>query len=375
MTKAAPPLLPEGLRDRLPDEAEAASRVVRALVDAMAAHGYRRVAPPIAEFRETLAGDADDPAAKDLLRFTDPVSRRTLAIRPDITRQVGRIAQSRLVDAARPLRLCYAGQVVKLAASTVWPEREMLQVGAELIGTDSVAATCEIARLAVDALTAAGVRDITVDLTLPDVVDTLAAGPFPLAPDVVEAVKAELDAKDAGAIAALGAHAYLPLMAATGPIATAVERLRAIDAGGALASRIAALEAVAHAVSHAAKVTLDPTERHGFEYQSSIGFSIFVAGHAVTIGRGGCYQVNADGAGCGEPAVGFSLYPDPLIVAGLGSATAPAQLLFLPIGHDPAAASRLRAADWNTITALSDADDGAALGCTHYLGPAGPVAY
>ncbi len=349
--------------------------MVRALVDAMAAHGYRRVAPPIAEFRETLAGDADDPAAKDLLRFTDPVSRRTLAIRPDITRQVGRIAQSRLVDAPRPLRLCYAGQVVKLAASTVWPEREMLQVGAELIGTDSVAATCEIARLAVDALTAAGVRDITVDLTLPDVVDTLAAGPFPLAPDVVEAVKAELDAKDAGAIAALGAHAYLPLMAAAGPIASAVERLRAIDAGGALASRIAALEAVAHAVSHAATVTLDPTERHGFEYQSSIGFSIFVAGHAVTIGRGGCYLVNTDGAECGEPAVGFSLYPDPLIVAGLGNETAPARLLFLPIGHDPAAASSLRAADWNTITALSDADDGAALGCTHYLGPAGPVAY
>ena len=38
MTKA-PALLPEGLRDRLPRQAEAASRVTRALGDAMRAHG------------------------------------------------------------------------------------------------------------------------------------------------------------------------------------------------------------------------------------------------------------------------------------------------------------------------------------------------
>ena len=137
MTKA-PALLPEGLRDRLPAQAEAASRVTRALVDAMRAHGYGRVSPPLAEFRETLGGD-DDRSSRDLLRFTDPVSQRTLALRPDITRQVGRIATSLLAKAPRPLRLCYAGQIVKLRASQLRPAREMLQVGAELIGSDGVA--------------------------------------------------------------------------------------------------------------------------------------------------------------------------------------------------------------------------------------------
>src|SRR3546814_3058413 len=92
MTKA-PALLPEGLRDRLPQQAETASRVTRALVDAMRSHGYGRVAPPLAEFRETLGGD-DERSARDLLRFTDPVSQRPLALRPDITRQVGRIASA-----------------------------------------------------------------------------------------------------------------------------------------------------------------------------------------------------------------------------------------------------------------------------------------
>ena len=155
MTKA-PALLPEGLRDRLPAQAEASSRVTRALVDAMRAHGYGRVSPPLAEFRETLGGN-DERAARDLLRFTDPVSQRTLALRPDITRQVGRIATSLLGHAPRPLRLCYAGQVVKLRASQLRPAREMLQVGAELIGSDSVAAAREIVSVAIDALDAAGI--------------------------------------------------------------------------------------------------------------------------------------------------------------------------------------------------------------------------
>lgn len=366
MTRTTPKLLPEGLRDRLPDEAEAVSRVTRALIDAMAGHGYRRIAPPIAEFRETLAGDAHDPASRDLLRFTDPVSRRTLAIRPDITRQVGRIATTRLAAAARPLRLSYAGQVVKLTATTLWPDREMAQVGAELIGSDSLAAVTEVLTVAVDALTAAGVTGITVDLTLPDLVDTLAASAFPLDADAIAAVKAELDAKDAGALAALGADAYLPLIAATGPFPKALDRLRAIDAGGVLTSRIAALEALAASVGDRVTVTLDPTERHGFEYQSWIGFSIFVAGHAVTIGRGGSYVItHPDGRI--EPAVGFSLYPDPLIGAGLGSDAGEGKTLFLPLGHDTAAAARLRGEGWVTIAALSDSDDAGALGCTHRL--------
>ena len=363
-----PQLLPEGLRDRLPPEAEAASRVTRALIDVLRSHGYARVSPPIAEFRETLAGNAKDPAAKDLLRFTDPVSRRTLAIRPDITRQIGRIATSRLASAPRPLRLSYAGQVVKLTASSLWPDREMTQVGAELIGTDSVAAVGEVVGIAVEALTAAGVTGITVDLTLPDLVDTLAAEEFPLPPELIPAVKTELDSKDAGALAALGAHAYLPLIAATGPFDAAVARLEAIDARGALASRIAALKSIAGSLAPHATVTLDPSERHGFEYQRWIGFSIFVAGHAVTIGRGGSYSIaHADGRS--EPAVGFSLYPDPLIGAGLGRDEVE-ERIFLPLGHDPAVAAELRAQGWITVAALSDTDLSA--GCSMRLGPDGP---
>lgn len=364
------PLLPEGLRDRLPPHAEAASRVTRALLDAMKGFGYERVAPPLAEYRETL--DADG-GGRDLLRFTDPVSQRTLAIRPDITTQVGRIATSRMAHAARPLRLSYAGQVIKLRASELRPEREMMQVGAEIIGNDGVAAAREIVRVALASLEAAGVTGITIDFTLPDLVDTLAASTLPLEADQIAAVKTELDAKDAGALTALGADAYLPLIAAAGPFEQAISRLKELDGSEAIASRITALEAIAAEVGDKATVTLDPTERHGFEYQSWFGFSLFVRGASGFVGRGGSYQV-AHADGTSEPAIGFSLYPDPLIDDGLGRDNMEAKRIFLPVGHDEAAATVLRAQGWVTIAALDEGDDAAALGCSHRLGDNGPEA-
>ena len=248
-----------------------------------------------------------------------------------------------------------------------------MQVGAEIIGNDGVAAAREIVRVALASLEAAGVTGITIDFTLPDLVDTLAASTLPLETDQIAAVKAELDAKDAGALTALGADAYLPLIAAAGPFEQAISRLKELDGSEAIASRIAALEAIAAEVGDKATVTLDPTERHGFEYQSWFGFSLFVRGASGFVGRGGSYQV-AHGDGTFEPAIGFSLYPDPLIDDGLGRDNSKTKRIFLPVGHDEAAAAVLRAQGWVTIAALGENDDAVALGCSHRLGDNGPEA-
>ena len=366
MTSIPAGLLPEGLSDRLPPQAEASARLIRNVLDTVASHGYTRVQTPLAEFEETLVSRLKSARAQDLLRAVDPVSQRTLAIRPDITAQIGRIAVTRLKQAARPLRLSYAGQVIKLRANQLRPEREQSQVGAELIGTDSVAAATEIVSVAIEALQAAGVTGITVDFTLPDLVDQLAAGPMPLSAEEIEAVRGELDAKDAGGLAALGAPAkpYLPLIEAAGPFHTALEKLEAIQSGGVLDSRIAALRAIARPIGWEVTLTLDPTERHGFEYQSWFGFSIFAEGFVGEIGRGGSYTiVHVDGRE--EPAIGFSLYPDPLIDAGFGRVVL--RRIFLPREADEDSVRQLRAEGWQTVAALSPEDDGAALGCTHWL--------
>jgi len=359
---STPGLLPVGLRDRLPPQAEAASRLLHRVIVAIGRHGYERVSPPLAEFEDELVGRLKSARAHDLLRVVDPVSQRTLALRPDITAQVGRIAATRMAHRARPLRLAYGGPVLKLRATQLRPERELIQAGAELIGTASVAAVIEVLGVAIEALETAGVEGITVDLTLPDLVETLATGTMPVAPADLAAVRDLLDAKDAGGLAALGATAYLPFLDAAGPIAPALARLRALGIA-ALGDRLDAITAIAAAFADRVTLTLDPTERHGFEYQSWIGFSLFGRGLSGEVGRGGSYAVmHGDRE---EEAIGFSLYIDPLVDAGLGHE--PHCRVFVPLGADPKAAARLRGEGWTTVAALSDADEPVALGCSHRL--------
>jgi ATP phosphoribosyltransferase regulatory subunit len=84
------------------------------------------------------------------------------------------------------------------------------------------------------------------------------------------------------------------------------------------------------------------------------------------LGRGGSYRILGAKDSGDEPAIGFSLYPDHLIDA-LAASEPARDTLFLPLGHDPAHAARLRAIGWRTVAALCKDCDAKALGCTHRL--------
>lgn len=356
-------LLPSGFHDRLPPDADAAARLERRVLDAAHAYGYERVDPPLAEFEDALGHRLKAARAQDAVRFVDPISQRTLAIRPDITAQVGRIAATRMGHHPRPLRLSYAGSVLRLRASELSPERERRQAGCELIGLDTIAAAQEVVTVAVEALEAAGVTGISIDFTLPDLLATLAAGPLPLGDVSLDELADRLDAKDAGAVAAL-APSYLPMIEAAGPFETAHDRLCRFDVGGALRSRLDGLWKVAEAVKGRVALTLDPTERHGFEYQTWLGYSLFADGARGEIGRGGSYTiVHEDGSE--ETAIGFTLYIDAIVAAGLTHDER--RRLFVPLGADPMLAAKLRSEGWVTVAALEAGDTPEAQLCTHVL--------
>lgn len=353
-------LLPEGLRDRLPPFADAAAATEARVLAAIAAHGYERADPPLAEFAEGLGTRLKAGALHDAVRFVDPVSQRTLAIRPDLTAQIARVAATRMAHHPRPLRLSYAGAVLKLRASQLSPARETRQIGAELFGVDSIAAAQELVTVAIEALYAAGVAQPSIDFTLPDLVDTLAAGALPVAGEHLDALRQRLDAKDAGGVAAI-APDYLPLIAAAGPFDQALARLRAFDTGGVLTTRLDGLAAIARSLDGRVAMTLDPTERHGFEYQTWLGFSLFGGSSPTEIGRGGTYMVmHEDGAE--EAATGFSLYADRLACDQPAGAR---RRLFLPFGTTAADGASLRAAGWVTVAALHAGDTPEAQLCTH----------
>lgn len=358
-------LLPSGFRDRLPPAAEAASHLVRTVVDAFAARGYERVAPPLVEHEASITRWLGKQMGAALFRSPDPATGEALALRPDITGQIARIAATRLAAAPRPLRLAYAGPVLRARAGQLDPARELTQAGAELVGSDAVPALAELVTTALEALGAAGVSDLSVDLTTPGLVAELAASRWPV--NDLTALLAALDGKDWGALESEETAPYRALLEAAGEASAALPRLASL--APALADEI---EALIEALPDV-RVTIDPTERHGFEYHSWIGFSLFGSAggrpFATEIGRGGAYRVRHPDGG-EERAAGVSLYVDTLVDAGLGAA--PRRRLFLPVGTPPALALELRAQGWATVQALSERDS--AEGCTHFWNGHEPVA-
>ncbi|MEM6492485.1 MAG: ATP phosphoribosyltransferase regulatory subunit, partial [Pseudomonadota bacterium] len=174
-------LLPAGFADLLPAAAEHEAQLTAQLLNAMRLRGYRRVTPPLVEFERSLTGGAGESKAAAAFRLMDPVSQSMMALRPDMTPQVARIAATRLRNAPRPLRLSYAGQVLRVDRDQLRPERQFAQVGAEVIGGDRLEGDVEILVMCVEALGGAGVRGVSVDLSAPTLVDA-ALAPFDFGP-------------------------------------------------------------------------------------------------------------------------------------------------------------------------------------------------
>ena len=367
----SPALLPAGLADLLPPEAEREAALVERMAEVFARHGYERVKPPLLEFEDSLFAGSGAALAEQTFRLMDPVSQRMMGLRADTTPQVARIAATRMGRTPRPLRLSYAGQVLRVRGTQLAPARQLPQTGIELIGPDLPAADAEVAAVAAEALAAIGIAEPTLDITLPR-----------LAPALLEAAGVEgearrrlaraLDRKDAAAVAELakeagGAALLLPaLLAAAGPAEGALAALEAAalpQAARAIADNAAAVIAALRARAPGLRVTLDPVEFRGFRYHTGVAFTIFGEGMTGEIARGGRYLSGE------EPATGMSLYPDALLRAV--APAAPRARVFVPMGADPQAARALRAQGLATIAQLAPGDTPASLRCTHSLDLAG----
>jgi ATP phosphoribosyltransferase regulatory subunit len=333
-------LLPAGLADLLPPDAAREARAIDVAIERFAAFGYERVKPPLVEFEESLLGGPGAALGSQTFRLMDPVSQRMMGVRPDMTVQVARIAVTRLKHEPRPLRLSYGGNVIRVRGSALKPERQFAQVGTELIGVDSAEADAEAVLLAVDALRAIGVADLTVDLNLPTLVAAVAAG-LKLAAEPVRRLRRALDRKDEAAVAkALGDKSdkkatdmFVGLLRAAGPAQGGIAQLTALKlppAGAAEAARLAEVVKLVHAADPDLPLTVDPVEYRGLEYQTGVSFSVFAMKGRQELARGGRYSAGYPEDGVSEPATGFTVYMDAVL-----SASDPAPLqprLYVPLG-------------------------------------------
>ena len=364
-------LLPAGLHDALAPEAAFEAEMTARMMGVFAAHGYECVRPPLVEFEESLLAGPGGAVAGRMFRLMDPDTQRMMGVRPDITPQIARIATTRLANQPRPLRLSYAGPVLTVKGSELRPEREVTQVGVELIGSDALTADAEVISVTAEVLAAIGIAEASFDLTMPQLVPMVCAG-LGLDAELTTQVRAELDRKDAGALVALpgvGPEQSATLgemLRAAGPAAKTLAALGELQLPPAAAELVRDLGVVVghvHRLAPGVRVTVDPVECRGAAYQTGISFTIFAKGATGELGRGGRYPLD------GETATGATLFVSTL----LRSAPPPPvrEAVFLPFETPANAGDRLRAEGWCTVRGLTaDGDAKAAAlaaGCSHLL--------
>ncbi|HXF96434.1 MAG TPA: ATP phosphoribosyltransferase regulatory subunit, partial [Gemmatimonadales bacterium] len=190
--------IPPGALDLAGDAVRRRRRIQRGMLEALEAAGYEEIIPPTFEYAEVFVRAGGPDVADRLIRFLD-LDGKLLALRYDFTASVARIAATKLADRPAPHRLCYAGKVFRQD-----PERdqgrprEILQVGAELLGEPGPAADVEILRLALALLERAGVQDFQLNLGH---VGALAPALAELPEAKRAAVRRLIDRKDAAGLA------------------------------------------------------------------------------------------------------------------------------------------------------------------------------
>ena len=157
------PQVPYGTKDILPTDAALKRTMENELVRLFLAWGYKEVITPTFEYHETLKAGAPDTADDSSFRFFDR-NGRMLALRPDMTTPIARVAVMRMKEYPLPLRLFYLANVFRQEETQAGRQCEFYQAGVELLGAGGVAADAEVVTLAVESLLAAGLTDFQVCL-------------------------------------------------------------------------------------------------------------------------------------------------------------------------------------------------------------------
>ena len=154
---------PKGLTDILWEECELKYQIESEARGVFAAHGYKMVQPPTFEYYDVYHA-ATPNKAESMFKFFD-VDGRMLALRPDFTTSIARLAATKSVGQQLPLRLCYAGSAFQNdEAFSQARQREFSQVGIELIGENSAEADAEVIGIAIETLQKVGMRRFQIDI-------------------------------------------------------------------------------------------------------------------------------------------------------------------------------------------------------------------
>ena len=373
-------LLPEGVEEALPREADWLEAARRRLLDRYRSWGYQLVMPPFIEYLESLLTGAGRDLDLQTFKLTDQLTGRLMGVRADMTPQVARIDAHRLRREG-PTRLCYLGTVLTTRPAGFGGTRSPLQVGCELYGHAGPESEREVLSLMLETLALCGVGPVHVDLGHVGIFRALVAAAGLDTEDTAQLFdmlqrKAvpEIEPFLAGLGLAEPQRAALAALALLGGDATVLDRAHGLftAAGADLQDHLDHLRRLGEGIGARfpdVVVRYDLAEARGYRYENGLVFAAYVPGEGQEVARGGRYDGIGRVFGRARPAVGFSTDLKTLMRLSDAELATPRRRICAPDGDDPAlaaAVARLRDAGEVVVSRLG-ADMAAGLDCSHRL--------
>ena len=374
-------LLPEGIQEVLPQQAEYLERLRRDLLDLFHTWGYELVIPPIIEYLESLLIGTSDDLDVQTFKLIDQLTGRLMGVRADMTPQVARIDAHRLKREV-PTRLCYMGTVLRTYPDGFARTRSPMQIGAELYGHAGIESDVEVLHLLVETLALTGVKQVHIDLGHVGIFRALAEHAGLDAEQEMTLFnalqrKARPEIEDLLAqvkVSAEHRHRLTSLVDLNGGEEVLDEARSLFKKAGApvlaALNNLQQIAALARRRMPSIPLHFDLAELRGYHYQTGVVYAAFVPGHGQEIARGGRYDDIGRVFGRARPATGFSA--DLITLISL-SAITPYQVhaILAPADDDAelqSAVRDLRAAGERVIYTLPGARGNAGeMGCDRIL--------
>jgi ATP phosphoribosyltransferase regulatory subunit len=286
-----------------------------------AAWSYEEVITPSVDYYDLFEQGMGQPEAQRGFRFTDN-DGRLLALRPDVTSSVARMAATLLSERPRPLRFCYAAPVFRQQPQShaEW-RRENTQLGCELIGVGGHAADLEVLRLATEILSRLDLHSsYCITINNVEIFNGVAAQ-LELATPAREELRRLIDSRETAELQRFlqnhandEGRAFLQPTQLTGK-QDVIHAARKVITNARSVAALDSLEELWTAIESlglAGRFEIDLSDVSCLDYYTGLSLKVFVHGAGTSVGRGGRYDGLTGNFGRAEPAVGFVLNLDAL---------------------------------------------------------------
>lgn len=315
---------PEGVRDIYNVECGKKLALEGRLKKIFHLYGYHDIEPPTFEYFDVFRKEVGTIPSRDLYKFFDK-DGNTLALRPDITPSIARVSATLFKDETLPVRLCYTGNTFINHSNYQGRLRETTQMGAELMGDDSVEADAEMIALVVECLSTIGLKEFQLSLGNVDFFQSLIEDAC-LDEEAEERVRELINNRNFFGVEEFlesirvkrsSKEAFAALNDLVGGVATLAQAKNiAPNSKGVMAIR--RLEKIYDTLKLYGVekfVTFDFSMSGTYGYYSGIIFRVYTFGTGDAIVKGGRYDRLTEKFGKQSPAIGFAIVVDELMNA------------------------------------------------------------